>query len=66
MALARYNVRLDPTQVAALEALSRRLSYELNYHISWSSLLRAGAAWVVALEGRPPSEIQNTQNQSPR
>jgi hypothetical protein len=61
VALTRFNVRLDSDQVAALEVLSRRLSFERNFQISWGSLLRTGAAWVLALEGRPPAEIENAK-----
>jgi hypothetical protein len=60
VALARYNVRLDRDQVAALESLSRILSCERDYPITWGMLLRTGAAWVLALKGRPPAEIDKT------
>jgi hypothetical protein len=66
MPLSRFNVRLDSEQVAALERLSRILSCERDYPITWGMLLRTGAAWVLALEGRPPAEIENAKTKSPR
>jgi len=66
VALARFNIRLDPEQVASLETLARRLSFERNFPVTWGCLLRTGAAWVLAMEGRTPAEVENFKNKSPR
>lgn len=66
MALQRYALRLDSSVVSELEKISRKLAYARNIPVSWSELVREGCRWVVALEGRPPSEIANPNTASPR
>ena len=65
MPLARFNVRLCPDQVATLEACAE-VVIRTQLPDFLGMLLRTGAAWVLAMEGRTPAEVENIKNKSQR